>query len=84
MEYGTECFCGNEIINGGKLAAADTECSMNCAGNAQQKCGAGNRMSIYYTNGGPLPFASSTPTPPATKAQTTGLPGSWTYQGCLT
>lgn len=83
MEYGTECYCGNSIVNGGKLAAADTECSMNCAGNAQQKCGAGNRMSIFST-GGPLPIADPPPPAPVSKAQTTGLPGSWTYQGCLT
>ena len=75
MEYADECYCGNAIIAGGKLAAADTDCSMNCAGNAAEKCGAGNRMSVYNTG------TLSTVAPP--KTQMTGIPGSWTYQGCL-
>ncbi|KAL8724532.1 MAG: hypothetical protein Q9181_006783, partial [Wetmoreana brouardii] len=47
MEYSKQCFCDNSLINGGKPAAADTECNMACAGNSAEKCGAGNRMSIY-------------------------------------
>ncbi|KAI4200824.1 MAG: hypothetical protein LQ346_002305 [Caloplaca aetnensis] len=49
---------------------------MNCAGNAAQKCGAGNRMSVY--SNGPL-VVRQLPGP-----QKTGLPGSWQYQGCIT
>ena len=76
MEYSTQCFCGNTIIQGGTLANADTECNMACSGNAAEMCGAGNRMSIYSK--GPLTVLQ-----PAA-VQTTGLPGSWTYQGCIT
>lgn len=74
MEYSTECYCGNAIYSGGALAPSDSDCSMACGGNANEKCGAGNRLSIY-SNG------TLTTYQPAV-AQTSGLPGSWTYDGC--
>ena len=75
-EYSTQCSCGNAIIQGGKLASADTDCNMACGGNSAEKCGAGNRMSVYAT--GTLQMI------PVAAPQTTALPGSWTYQGCYT
>jgi hypothetical protein len=47
---------------------------MACPGNANEKCGAGDFLSVYNT--GNLTVFQ----PPA--AQKTNLPGSWTYQGC--
>lgn len=76
MEYSVQCFCDNFIRNGGYLASSDTQCNMNCGGNAQEKCGDGNRMSIY-AKGTPQKLA-------APSTQKTGLPGSWQYQGCYT
>ncbi|MCJ1315893.1 hypothetical protein MMC15_001213 [Xylographa vitiligo] len=76
LEYGVQCFCGNNIVNGGVLAPEDTDCSVACAGNSNEMCGGGNRMSIY--SDGPVQVLQ----PPA--AQQTGLPGSWTYSGCIT
>ena len=76
MEYSTQCFCGNSITNGGVLANADTDCNTACSGNNKEECGGGNRMSIYAR--GTLAVSS----PPA--AQKSGLPGSWTYKGCIT
>ncbi|MCJ1314408.1 hypothetical protein MMC25_008090 [Agyrium rufum] len=76
MEYSSQCFCDNGIMNGGALASADSQCSNTCSGNAAEKCGAGNRMSIYSLGNVKAIL------PPA--AQKSGLPGSWTYQGCIT
>ncbi|CAF9930825.1 MAG: hypothetical protein HETSPECPRED_007720 [Heterodermia speciosa] len=76
MEYSTQCFCGNSITNGGVLANAETDCNTACAGNNKEQCGGGNRMSIYAR--GDLAVSA----PPA--AQKAGLPGSWTYKGCIT
>lgn len=73
MEYSIQCFCGNEIINGGVLATQQTDCNANCGGSAAEQCGAGNRMSIYYT--GTLVLKG-----PPTAKQTVG---SWTYSGCI-
>ncbi|KAL8666000.1 MAG: hypothetical protein Q9202_001737 [Teloschistes flavicans] len=76
MEYSSQCFCDNYIINGGAKASADTQCNTACSGNSAEQCGGGNRMSIY--NKGTL-VVRQAPGP-----QKTGLPGSWAYQGCIT
>ncbi len=73
MEFGQQCFCDNFIYNGAAPTAAGN-CNMPCPGNANEKCGAGDYLSIYHI--GTL-TAYQAPT-----AQKTNLPGSWTYQGC--
>jgi len=75
-EWAQQCFCGNEILNGGVKAQAETECNTPCSGDNKQMCGAGGRMSLV-SNG--VPFVRLPPAP-----QTGGLNGSWTYQGCYT
>jgi hypothetical protein len=76
MEYHTQCFCGNAMINQAVLATAETDCNTPCGGNANEICGGGNRMSIYSNQ----TTLAVTPVP---KVQKTGLPGSWNYTGCL-
>ncbi|KAF8606042.1 WSC-domain-containing protein [Ceratobasidium sp. AG-I] len=49
-EYGAECYCSNAIstANGGGVEVPASDCNMNCAaGNSQQKCGAGFRITLY-------------------------------------
>jgi hypothetical protein len=74
-EYSVQCFCDNFIRNGASLTS-NSDCSMTCGGNSSEYCGAGNRLSIYSN------ATLQVYQPPA--VQTTGLPGNWTYQGCLT
>ena len=57
------------------LATTDAECNVNCGGNAGQKCGAGNRMSVY---------SSQNPLKIIPKPAPTQKVGNWTYQGCAT
>ena len=76
MEYSSECFCGNAIIQGGEEASSESDCNMNCGGNANQKCGGPNRMSIY-ADGDLEVFQPPQP-------QVSGLPGNWKYNGCIT
>lgn len=73
QEYGVQCFCDNFLYNGAAVAAS-SQCSMACPGNSAEFCGNGNYLSIYHT-GNLTAYA-------APAAQKTGLPGSWTYQGC--
>ncbi|KAF2088050.1 copper radical oxidase [Saccharata proteae CBS 121410] len=75
MEYGTQCSCDDFVRNGAEKTN-ETDCNVPCSGDSTESCGAGNRMSIFST--GPLQIFL----PPA--AQSTSLPGSWKYQGCLT
>ncbi|KAI9891310.1 MAG: hypothetical protein M1814_002823 [Vezdaea aestivalis] len=75
MEFGKECYCGNYVSNGGKLATADTQCGTACSGNSSQKCGGAGRLSVFSL--GNLTVY------PAPTVQKDDLPGSWVYQGCL-
>lgn len=52
MEYGTQCFCGSGISNGGALAASDTDCNVPCGGNAKEICGAGVSVLCFFTGPG--------------------------------
>ncbi|EAW08575.1 WSC domain protein [Aspergillus clavatus NRRL 1] len=45
MEFGSQCFCGNSIDNGG---APTSGCATPCAGDSSEVCGGSNALSIYY------------------------------------
>jgi hypothetical protein len=47
-EYGRECYCGNSL-DATSIGAPITECSMPCAGNPYEYCGAGNRIELFTT-----------------------------------
>ncbi|KAK2592716.1 hypothetical protein QQS21_009591 [Conoideocrella luteorostrata] len=44
-EFGSQCFCGNSIDNGGASIAQNT-CNKPCAGDATTNCGGPNALSI--------------------------------------
>ncbi|KDR73046.1 hypothetical protein GALMADRAFT_142739 [Galerina marginata CBS 339.88] len=75
-EFSDECYCGNTLVDGATLATDPTTCSNGCAGNSTQACGGPNRMSVYSS----VKPIVALPVPSAMK---TGLPGNWTYAGCL-
>lgn len=74
MEYSSECYCGNALINGA-VKGTESDCNMACSGSASELCGGPNRLSVY--SNGPV---TALPVP---TTQTTGLPGKWQYRGCL-
>ena len=70
LEWFQECYCGNIIFNGGAETTA-SDCSFPCTGDSTQICGAGNRLSMYY---------SGLPPPPAPEiVLSVGL---WESLGC--
>ena len=71
-EYSRQCFCGNQIVNGGDPANSNAECNTACGGNSNEFCGGGGRMTIL-SMGQPQVVS-----PPAAIPQV----GNWTYQGC--
>jgi len=75
LEYSTQCFCGNVLINGAVQGAQST-CNMPCGGNSAEFCGGPNRLSVYTSNG-------SVTALPVPTIMNTSLPGLWKYQGCL-
>lgn len=76
VEYAEECWCDNQIKNGG-VQASPSDCSMACPGNSGEVCGGPNRLSVYSSVVGNLTVQ------PAPTVQKKGLPGSWAYKGCL-
>lgn len=49
LQYGKECFAGNEYGSYGKVD--DSECNMPCDRDASVKCGAGWINSVYEVSG---------------------------------
>ena len=56
MEYGSECYCGDDsnLIASGSTKVAEEECQIPCSGDPQYICGGGNRLSYYRWVGDPL------------------------------
>ncbi|KIJ67360.1 copper radical oxidase [Hydnomerulius pinastri MD-312] len=75
VEYSTQCFCGDYLMNGAAQASA-SDCNMACGGNATEACGGPNRLSVYTSAGN----VTALPIP---ALQNTTIPGQWQYQGCL-
>ncbi|KAI0641646.1 hypothetical protein C8Q79DRAFT_918971 [Trametes meyenii] len=71
LEFAQECWCGNEISNGG-TNATESDCNFPCTGDANEICGAGNRLSVYW-DGVPPP-------PPPITVPSVGL---WESLGCF-
>ncbi|KAF8908562.1 copper radical oxidase with WSC domains [Gymnopilus junonius] len=47
VEFGDECYCSN-VIGPGGTNATSTDCNVACAGNANEPCGAGNRLDVFW------------------------------------
>lgn len=47
VEYGEECYCGNEFANGGGAVAPEAECAKRCPGADSTYCGDGDRLSTF-------------------------------------
>jgi hypothetical protein len=75
IEYGIQCFCDTMITAGGVLATNQGDCNTACPGNANEMCGAGNRMTVFNTG---------TLTTIGVPVEQTGNISSWTYRGCRT
>ncbi|KAK7751400.1 hypothetical protein SLS62_006656 [Diatrype stigma] len=45
-EYGQECYCG-DAAPASATRVSDSECSLPCAGNDDELCGAGQRLTVY-------------------------------------
>ncbi|KAK2066499.1 hypothetical protein P8C59_000311 [Phyllachora maydis] len=80
-EYGRECYCGDALdASSGPAPGGPPDCSFPCAGNAAERCGAGNRLQLYSTTASQ---AASTPTPTPTPTAKKTV-GAYTFVGCAT
>lgn len=92
LEYSNECYCGNSFGTG-SVKTIEDDCSMNCAGNSSQICGAGGRLTVYgkgKSSASSSSIASSTSSSTSSStAKPTGpvavqTAGGFTHQGCYT
>ena len=74
VQFGAECFCGNEQPGQQFLASVESECNMRCPGDNQAKCGGSYRMNVY--NVLCLTTTTTTTTPAGVRVPvTTSTPG---------
>ncbi|GAM82547.1 hypothetical protein ANO11243_005290 [Dothideomycetidae sp. 11243] len=76
LEYSNQCFCGNALASGStildtKKNVLTSHCTMRCAGDFGEVCGAGNLLSVYKN------LAYQPVIIPA-------VAGIYTQQGCVT
>ncbi|TFK38505.1 hypothetical protein BDQ12DRAFT_723345 [Crucibulum laeve] len=69
-EFSSECYCGNDIVNGATNATA-TDCNSPCSGNPAEACGAAGRLNLFGSGKTPPPPPIITP-----------KVGNWTSLGC--
>lgn len=72
LEFGGECYCA-DVFGNGSVAAPATDCNFPCGGDANETCGAGNRLNVFSTTG-------TAPAPPAHVLTV----GDYTRVGCVT
>ncbi|KAK0732550.1 WSC domain-containing protein [Apiosordaria backusii] len=72
VQYSSECFCGTSL-DAASVQVPDTECGMACSGDQSQKCGDGNRLSLY-----------ADPTLEQSEATNLASIGEFTYRSCWT
>ncbi|KAF1985847.1 WSC-domain-containing protein [Aulographum hederae CBS 113979] len=73
LEYGSQCYCGAYPRAGSGLVA-EGDCKMTCAGDDGLYCGAGNRLTTYYSSDD-----SKIAADPAVQT----VVGDWTYYNCM-
>jgi hypothetical protein len=75
MEYSTQCFCDDVLRMDAKQASDDSQCGMSCGGNADEKCGGPDRLSVWSSQD-----IIRVVSPPKPKEKVDG----YEYQGCIT
>lgn len=66
LEYGGECYCGNELSNGASFDLKSGECKMPCNGDSSLVCGGPNGINMYINKDAA-----------ATSENTGGIPTGW-------
>lgn len=73
VEYGQECYCGSQLVNGATNATlldASSRCGMPCSNTSVDETCGGSATLLLYTNPSLFPAASAP------------LPQGWAYDGC--
>lgn len=49
LEWSTECYCGDSLVNGASLNSPSSNCNRACGGDSTSICGGGNALTIFAT-----------------------------------
>jgi hypothetical protein len=84
VEYATECYCGNSLVNGASTSLVSGQCNMACGGDASLTCGGPNAIQLFYNPSVVAPAPSSAspsvaPPAPTAPASINGLAN----RGCI-
>jgi len=91
VEWYTECYCGDSLVNGASTDLVSGQCNRACGGDATQTCGGANAIQLYYNPNvvaaspspspsvAPSPSASVAPPAPTAPASINGLAN----KGCI-
>ncbi|KAF9693906.1 hypothetical protein EKO04_008402 [Ascochyta lentis] len=75
LEYYTQCFCDTQLRMDAYLASDNAQCNTACGGDTAQKCGGGDRLSVWSSQ---KKLKITKKPAPVQKV------GDWAYQGCIT
>jgi hypothetical protein len=70
LEYGSECYCGNNLETGA-ISTFSSQCAVPCAGDSKQTCGGGAHLSLWGSSA-QKPAEKPVPHPEATKIDYVG------------
>lgn len=47
LEYSSECYCGNALVNGASLSKTSGQCNMACSGSPTKTCGGPDALTVF-------------------------------------
>jgi hypothetical protein len=71
LEFGSECYCGNALVNGASLTKTSGQCNMACSGSPSKTCGGSDALTVFV-----IPSKITSLSSDLT-AKTASLPAGW-------
>lgn len=47
LEFSSECYCGNSLVNGASLSKTSGQCNMACSGSPSKTCGGPDALTVF-------------------------------------
>ena len=87
VEYGEECYCGDEISEGSYKQLGDTPdetgCNIPCLNNPDEYCGGDGLFDLYHMGLVPVPISTTTTSDAVASSTSAFSTGSATFTSCI-